>query len=288
MNKFFRVFKYFHIHPLLWVVMAIGVMTAHFYDLCLLLFIITVHELGHAVAASFFSWRIKRISLLPFGGVAEMDEHGNRPLKEEVIVILAGPAQHIWMMILAYFLYENGYLSASIYEVFISYNMIIFLFNLLPIWPLDGGKLLFLYISMKKAFPIAHKMMLLTSVAGVILFTLFVILFMPINLNAWIIICFLLFSIYYEWKQSRYVFMRFLLERYYGKSKELRQLKPIEVDEGEMIFRVLEHFHRGCKHPIVITTEGKEKQVLDENEVLHAYFTDKLVSVKIGDIVYPV
>ncbi|MFT8321338.1 MAG: M50 family metallopeptidase [Bacillus sp. (in: firmicutes)] len=287
MNKFFRVFTYLYIHPLLWVVIAIGVMTAHFYELCLLLFIIMIHELGHGVAASFFSWRIKRIALLPFGGVAEMDEHGNRPLKEEAIVIMAGPVQHIWMYGLAYFLYINGFLSASLYEAFWQYNSMILLFNLLPIWPLDGGKFIFLCLSLKKSFPVAHKLSLFFSLIGVFLFMGMVINWIPTNINAWIIICFLAFSLYFEWKQSKYVFMRFLLERHYGKSKELRALKPILVDEEEAIYHVLEHFHRGCKHPIIVTAKGKEKRMLDENEVLHAYFTDKMVSVKIGDLIYP-
>ncbi|MGP7816835.1 site-2 protease family protein [Niallia sp. 01092] len=288
MNKYVRVFRYLYIHPLLWVVIAIGVMTAHFYELCLLLLIITIHELGHGMAASFFSWRIKRIALLPFGGVAEMDEHGNRPLKEEAIVLIAGPLQHIWMFAVAYLLHINGFLSLSLYEAFWQYNTMILLFNLLPIWPLDGGKFVFLYLSLKKSFPVAQKLSLVFSLICVCLFILLVVSIMPTNLNAWIIICFLAFSLYFEWKQSKYIFIRFLLERYYGNAIELRQLKPIEVDEGEKIFQVLQHFHRGCKHPIIITSKEKDKRMLDENEVLHAYFTDKLVSVKIGDLIYPV
>ena len=49
-----------------------------------------------------FSWRIKRIFLLPFGGTVEVEEHGNRPLKEEFAVILAGPLQHVWLQAAAW------------------------------------------------------------------------------------------------------------------------------------------------------------------------------------------
>ena len=91
--------------------MALAIMTAHFFELTMFLMIVLIHELGHAFAASFYSWRIKRISLLPFGGVAEMDEHGNRPLKEEAIVTLAGPLQHVWMIGVALysFIRSTGY-----------------------------------------------------------------------------------------------------------------------------------------------------------------------------------
>jgi len=261
-------------------------MTAHFYELCLLILIIFVHELGHAFAAAFFSWRIKKISLLPFGGVAEMDEHGNRPLREEAIVILSGPLQHIWLVGLGFLLWQGGILTDSLYQTFIQYNMMIFFFNILPIWPLDGGKLLFLLFSLKKSFPKSHKFTLYLSIMGVFLFLLIVLFIMPANLNAWIIISFLLFSIYYEWKQRRFLFMRFLLERYYGKTNELRKLLPLEVQEEDNLLDVLERFHRGCKHPIIVKTKGKENTILDENELLHAYFKEKNVTAKIKDILY--
>jgi stage IV sporulation protein FB len=173
-----------------------------------------------------------------------------------------------------------------LYQVFMDYNFMILLFNLLPIWPLDGGKLLFLILSLDKPFPIAHRTTLIVSMVGTVVFFLVVIAMIPNNLNAWIIITFLLFSIYYEWKQSRYVFIRFLLERYYGHSNEIRKLVPIEVAEDDKLFQVLEHFHRGCKHSIIVHKSKTTKYSIDENEVLHAYFSDKLVSAKISDILY--
>lgn len=285
MNRFLRVFKQIHIHPLLWVVIAIGVMTAHFYELCMLFMIILIHELGHAMAASFFSWRIKKISLLPFGGVAEMDEHGNRPLIEEAIVTISGPLQHLWLIGIGVFLYEHNILTDSLFQTFIQFNGMIFLFNLLPIWPLDGGKIIFLLFSLIKSFPKSHVYTLFLSLFSVLFFMVVVLVMMPSNLNAWIVISFLLFSLYYEWKQRRYIFMRFLLERYYGKTNELRKLLPIEVSEEEPILSVLEKFRRGCKHPIIVQKKGLEKRIMDENELLHAYFKEKKVSATIKDII---
>jgi stage IV sporulation protein FB len=284
--KIVGLIKYIHIHPLLWAIIGLAVATAHFLELSLLLLIIFVHEMGHAAAASFFSWRIKRISLLPFGGVAEMDEHGNRPLKEEVIVILSGPLQHLWMMGLAFLLMEFSLIHEGIYQLFIQFNLMILLFNLLPIWPLDGGKLVFLWLSFHCAFPDAHQKALQVSIGAVLLFIISVLIISPIQLNIWVILAFLLFSLYHEWKQSRYVFLRFLLERYYGNTSELRSLVPIIVAEDEMIIHVLEKFRRGCKHPIIIEKDGKETGSLDENELLHAYFTEKMVTSPISDLLY--
>ncbi|MFD2446213.1 M50 family metallopeptidase [Bacillus sp. CGMCC 1.16607] len=287
MNKLTSLIQKIHIHPLLWIVILLAVATAHFMELCLLLLIIFIHEMGHAVAASFFSWRIKRISILPFGGVAEMDEHGNRPLKEDVIVTIAGPIQHLWLMLAGYWLYNMDIISLGRYELFIEYNLMVLIFNLLPIWPLDGGKLIFLLFSLKHSFPQAHGRTLLISMACIILFIISVLLVSPLNLNVWIVISFILISLYTEWKQQRYIFMRFLLERYYGKKDTFSTLESIMVDESDFIMDVLGQFQRGKKHLIVVRKEGKEMGTLDENELLHAYFTEKQLTAKISDLLFP-
>lgn len=286
MTNILSIIQKIHVHPLLWVVVAIAVATAHFIEISLLLFIIFIHELGHAVAASFFSWRLKRISFLPFGGVAEMDEHGNRPLKEEAIVTLAGPIQHIWLIGGAFLLFELGFMSEYIFTIFVQYNLMILIFNMLPIWPLDGGKFIFLWISMKESFPKAFKQTLNISIVAVSLFALIILLTEPINLNVWIVIAFIVFTLHYEWKQSRYVFIRFLMERYYGNTNEFRELKPLVVGPDDLVIHVLERFQRGCKHPIIIEKDGKEAGILDENELLHAYFAEKQLTAKVGELLY--
>lgn len=286
MNKVIHLLQHVYIHPLLWIIIAISIATAHFLEVCLLLGIIFVHEMGHAAAASFFSWRIKKITLLPFGGVAEMEEHGNRPLKEEAIVVLAGPLQHFWMVALAYALQLFGMISEDMYQLFFQYNAMILIFNLFPVWPLDGGKLIFMFLSLKKSFPIAHRLTLIISFCSIGIFSIVTLLAVPKQINVWVIVGFLLFSLYHEWKQRRYIFMRFLLERYYGKNSDLQSLKPIQANEQDLLIDVLEKFQRGCKHPIIVESNGKEKGMLDENELLHAYFSEKRLTDKISDLLF--
>ncbi|MEH7012325.1 M50 family metallopeptidase [Neobacillus niacini] len=286
MNRVIYLLQHVYIHPLLWIVIAISIATAHFVEVCLLIGIIFIHEMGHAAAASFFSWRIKKITILPFGGVAEMEEHGNRPLKEEAIVVLAGPLQHIWMVALAYTLFSFELIPEDLYLLFYHYNIMIFIFNLFPVWPLDGGKLIFMLLSLKKSFPIAHRLTLIISFVSIGIFSILTLLSAPEQINVWIIVGFLLFSLYHEWKQRRYIFMRFLLERYYGKKSDLQALKPIQANEQDLLIDVLEKFQRGCKHPIIVESDGKEKGMLDENELLHAYFSEKRLTDKISDLLF--
>ena len=281
-----NIIKKFHIHPLFWVIIGIGIVTGNFREIFMLFFIVIIHEMGHASAAHFFSWRIKRIELLPFGGVAEMDEHGNRPLKEELLVILAGPVQHIWLIGAGYLLQSFSVISEAAFSLFLFHNVVIALFNLLPIWPLDGGKLLFLLLSINYSFIVAHKWMISLSLINLLIFSIGFILYTPYHLNLWFVAFFLLFSIIMERRQRHYVFMRFLLERYYGKQVSFTKLQPLIVQDYEKLQHILMKFQRGCKHPIIVEKDNRQNSPIDENELLHAYFVEKQISAQIGEILY--
>ena len=165
-------------------------------------------NLGMLLQQRHYNWRIKRIQLLPFGGVAELEEHGNKSLKEELVVVIAGPIQHVWMMLVGYMLFEAGWLNTDLYYFFMWNNIIILAFNLLPIWPLDGGKVLFNVLSYRFPYLQAHeKMMQLSCVFGVILG--WQLLWNSNNIMMWVLLIFLAVSLYQEWKQRRYAFMRF-------------------------------------------------------------------------------
>lgn len=274
-----------HIHPLFWFIALIAIMTAQFQTLLLLFWIVLWHELGHVVAAHRFSWRVKRILLLPFGGVAEMDEHGNRPFHEEFIVTIAGPFQHIVIFFIAYVAHYVNILSDEWYKQLLEYNLSILLINLLPIWPLDGGKLLFLYRTMRTSFRRAHEQALYASIFFLSVCFIGLLAMAPMQINLWIIVCFLAHAIWFEWKQRTYVWMRFLLERYYGKRSEYRALKRLVVDANDPLFRVLLLFHRGKKHAIIVRKNEIEME-LDENELLYAYFHEKRTNEPIGHLLY--
>lgn len=286
MNNLTGLLRKIHIHPLFWIIVGIAILTASFKQLIILFSIIFIHEMGHVLMAYFFSWRIKKISILPFGGVAEMDEHGNRPLKEELLVIIAGPIQHIWLSVFVYVIYKMNFVTEGFFDLFMGYNLMIFAFNLLPIWPLDGGKLLHILVSTNKPFLQSVRFSLISSFLFLIIFHIICIIFTPFNLNIWIVIIYLYVSLWAEWKQMNFVFMRFLLERYYGKKMVFKRLRPLKVNGDDFLYEVLAKFQRGKKHPLLIMKDGREVGNLDENELLHAYFAEKLIDAKVKDLMY--
>jgi stage IV sporulation protein FB len=286
LNNYLKLLQKIHIHPLLWVIIGISVITANFKTVLMLLLIVFVHEMGHAMSAHFFSWRIKSIMLLPFGGVAEVDEYGNRSLKQELIVMLSGPVQHLWLQGGAYVLLITNIIGSADYQLFTFYNVSILLFNLLPVWPLDGGKLLFILFSRYFSYKKAHYYMIATSIIFLFLYAVISLFFSPNLMNLLIIIMFLIYSLYHEYKNRMYGCLRFLMERYYGKQEMIYQLKPIVVDESELVYNVLLQFQRGCKHLIIVERNGAKVSEMDENELLHAYFANKLTDSKVGDLLY--
>ncbi|MEH7463749.1 M50 family metallopeptidase [Bacillus thuringiensis] len=285
MNKYSEVFSKITIHPLFWGVIAIAVFTARFKEVLILFFIVFIHELGHAIAAAHFKWRIKQIQLLPFGGVAELDEHGNKPLKEEMLVIIAGPVQHVWMIAAAYLLYTVGWMGENFYNFFLWNNMTILFFNLLPIWPLDGGKIVLNILSHRFPFLQAHNIMMrisivcLSAILGLQLF------WNGKNAMMWALLLYLAFSLFQEWKQRRYAFMRFLLERYYGKKREIAKVTAITVQRETSLYHIFTQFRRGYKHSIIINGDHKNQYTLDENELLYAYFTEKRTTSSVEELI---
>lgn len=126
----------------------------------LLLFVIVVlHELGHSVAAQQYGVPVKQIVLLPIGGVAQLARFPENPGQEFVIAI-AGPLVNFGLAILmaiislavglrigladpATMLENLGSLGVrSIFSYLFISNLFLGIFNLIPAFPMDGGRVL--------------------------------------------------------------------------------------------------------------------------------------------------
>ncbi|WP_156291193.1 site-2 protease family protein [Oceanobacillus salinisoli] len=278
-----NVFPKIHIHPILLIFIFISFITGTFLELAIILTIVFIHELGHYVMARHFKWRINGIMLWVFGGVLDTDEHGNRPIKEEALVTIAGPFQHVIIHLLLFFLSFLTFIPSSMIETAIHYNSVILLFNLLPIWPLDGGKLLLLMLSKFLPYKKAHYSVIISSVLLSISFLILQIAVYSFTLSTMLIMIFLLMENRREWKQRYYVFMRFLLHRYEGAS-HASKIQPIRVSSDSTIMDVFSQFRRGRKHSIYITNSDRQRMVIDENDCLYSFFYKKQYNQPIGEV----
>lgn len=112
-----------------------------------LLFSIALHELGHSFVAIHKGCRVRGITLMIIGGVAKMDRMPTRP-RDEVLMALAGPAVSLVLGVLFGVggWYSRALLPSSVLShallVVGGINIALTLFNLIPSFPMDGGRVL--------------------------------------------------------------------------------------------------------------------------------------------------
>lgn len=110
---------------------------------------VVLHELGHALMARGFGIATESITLYPIGGVARLRRMSEKPF-EEICIALAGPAVNLVLAVLLFPLVIATFGSGAIDEIGVSRfifelfraNVMLLLFNLLPCFPMDGGRVL--------------------------------------------------------------------------------------------------------------------------------------------------
>ena len=142
--------------------------------MALLFLCVTLHELGHSVVAQAFKIPVREIVLLPLGGVAMLGRNPDKPL-HELLIAAAGPAVNV--VIAAGLLLATGFTAglggldpqglvagreatpslATALVWLLEANVMLVLFNLIPAFPLDGGRMLRSILAMVTSYPRATR-----------------------------------------------------------------------------------------------------------------------------------
>ncbi len=186
------------IHPLYYVVAFIAFFTGYFKAFSIYTIIILIHELGHVVAALILKWPVEKITVYPFGCMTTFSNKLNSSVYEEFLVLIYGPLFQV--------------LFNMIYPT--SYHYFILFFNLLPIYPLDGSKLLFLFFNRITSYYYSYIYVYIISYL-----TLIILVIRDINFINWLILFYLMYDVYRYIKVLDDIMFKFYYERYKYKYK---------------------------------------------------------------------
>lgn len=160
--------------------------------------IIMFHEIGHIVIGLFFKYKIEKIVILPMGSLTIFNKKINTSFYEEFLLTIMGP---VFQMILMLFIKD---------EVYFKYNLYLLIFNLLPIYPLDGYKLLKICLYKFFSFKAVNIYSLYLSI--LVLISFFVL--RPTSILIYVVVFVYLIQIISEIKNNKFIFNKFLFERY--------------------------------------------------------------------------
>jgi len=213
------------LHPLFYFVLITSLLTGYFKNIIIFTSIILVHELGHIITAYMFNWKIEKIIIMPFGGLTIFNTKINKSLIEEFFIAISG----ILFQIIFFIIFKKYLIK--------EYHYAILIFNLLPIYPLDGYKIINLLLYNIIPFKTSNLICLI--------FSLIVSLILIINyknLAFYLIISCLIIKIIKELKNQKNIFNKFLLERYlYNfKYKKIKKIKGLKINK--MMYNKKHHF----------------------------------------------
>lgn len=217
-----NIFHKLYIHPLFYFFTFLFLITGHIYNYLLFTLIIFIHELGHTFTACFFKWKIDKIYIYPYGGISKFNTLINVYNYQEFLVLIAGPLIQIIFM----FIFLN-FISIKYHSIFIFYNMFILIFNLLPIYPLDGGKLIKILFS--EIFSFKFSFNLIFFISSILIGILLGLSLIIKNYIFFVIIIFLFFKLLDI--NINEIYNKFILERYLYNFNFKRCIKVKSVDK---------------------------------------------------------
>ena len=207
-------------------------LSASFIPFFIISFLIIVHELGHFITAKILKVEVDKIYIYPLGGISKFFLPLNASFLKELLILIAGPlSQVLAALILKISMPEYN-------KLIISYHMGILIFNLLPIYPLDGGKLIHLLFSTTIPFEKSLRLSIIISYLTISIY--FLINISSLNISVIIITIFLIYKVIQEQKQIKYIYEKFILERYlnnynFKKSKLINNYKNFYKNKRHLI-----------------------------------------------------
>ncbi|MBR3210437.1 MAG: site-2 protease family protein [Bacilli bacterium] len=186
--------------------------------------LIVIHECGHLLCAKKMGISTKNIIIYPLGGICQLEMDINENPKVELLILLMGPIfQWIAYFLLVFLLKDKEFIKEIHYGILS--------FNLLPIYPLDGGRITNIIVNHFASYRKSFKISIIISY----LCTAFILFSQTkISINIIILYSVLMFLIRKEEMKKDLYFHKFILERLLKKYK---YKKTIIIDNIKEMYR---------------------------------------------------
>ncbi|WP_069649230.1 site-2 protease family protein [Caloranaerobacter ferrireducens] len=261
------------INYLLFILFVLYFILGYFSEVIIIFFSVLIHELAHVYLAFKLGFKVNCVELFPFGGVARIEGLiGTEPLKEIKVVVI-GPAINVLLAVVLIFikkyLFEN-----QIIVLLIKTNMILAFINLLPILPLDGGRILRAILSLKLGIKKATLCVLeFTYIISIIMILIGAVFFIRNVYGIYLILFFIFIIIAAKKEKDMAVFI--FLKQIICKNQKVSETGIYKVQHiiclNDMkIKSVIENFLPNKYHIIIVIDRGGnvigtlyEKQILE-------------------------
>jgi Zn-dependent protease len=161
-------------------------------------FAVLLHEMGHAWAADRLGYRVRHITIDLFFGSADVDMQ-NCPEIDSIKIVTAGPITNLILFCISMCflsIFPLGFITA-----FASVNIILFVFNILPIYPMDGGRITKDLLMMKMRSRLAAK----KTAGWISLITTIVVFTLSISSGNFLLALFCILFGYFALKEIEYI-----------------------------------------------------------------------------------
>lgn len=259
--------KLFKLHPLFLLTGFIFIILGEALAFFVYFIVVVLHEIAHAVVAQRLGYGLNKIYLLPFGAMLDINQNFVTR-EDEIKVALAGPSFNFILAFLClglWWIFPETYAFTSF---FVFCNIITGLVNLLPCYPMDGGRVLVAMLEGKlkreKALKMSYIFNYVFSVIFLILF--FINLKFEVNISYALMAIFIFFGTINNKFSGNYSMIKFN-----NKNRNIYEVKGILVKGNTPLYRIFKHFNSKKFNIVYVQLENGQIKMLTEN-FLQKYF----------------
>lgn len=256
------------IHPLFYAFVILLIALGEWVTFFNYMAVLFLHELAHAYVARRLGYEINNISVMPFGIALNLKET-KMYHRDEIIVALAGPMMNLILIILCVAMWWIIPVTYIVTNMFVFANAVTLVFNLIPILPLDGGRvmigLLSEFFDRKKVCKWCYLFNIFAALLLFVAFTLSI-YYHSINITYLFAGLFVLLAgIPTRDKTLLYSYNNITIEKAYG----VIRTRIITLRDDTLLFKATKYLSRNYYLLInVVDDKGCVREVLDEGRLV--------------------